>query len=164
MTYVAGVFLGIVVGFGLAAVLARRSPGFSPIGGRRVVFLAVAAVALVGGSIGLARRDHDAHPAAPVAAPTTSAVAPAPSSTTPTPTATATATATEPHPIVSVPDLVGKTRAAALAALRNLALIPNLQMLASPSVPPGYVLSQNPVTESLVTEGSTVSLVVSAAP
>ena len=159
MTYVAGVFLGIVVGFVLAAVWARRSEGSSRIGGRHALFLAVVAVALLGGSIGLARHGHNTHSTRGVGhatATTTSLAAPSPSSTT--------TTVTEPRAVVRVPDLLGKTRAEALATLKDLALIPKLQTLPSSSLPPGFVLSQNPVTQSLVTEGSTVSLVVSAAP
>ena len=155
MTFVAGTLLGVVVGFGIAALLIRRTSGASLVHGDRLgIAVAIAAVALVAASVALARMDHDDHNVAAPASPT---------STTSSTRAPATSTTTEPRATVTVPNVVGETRNAALAALRNLGLHPHIETIAMTTVPPGFVLSQNPVTASLVAPGSTVSLVVSAA-
>jgi PASTA domain len=156
MMFVSGLLLGIVAGVGIAAWVARRTSGPLAFGGRRRgIPLAIAALALVILAMVLSRRDRDDH--TPVAVPTSN-------STTSEPPTSSTTSTTKPRAIVTVPDLVGETRATALATLRNLGLHSSIQTIPASSVPPDFVLSQNPATASSVTAGATVSLVISAAP
>ena len=65
--------------------------------------------------------------------------------------------------LVSVPDVVGLTQAAAATAITNAELVVGtVTQQSSATVPAGEVISQNPTAGSNVTVGSAVNLVVSA--
>jgi len=64
-----------------------------------------------------------------------------------------------------VPDVVGLTQAAAMTAITAAGLyVGTVTEQCSDTVPAGSVISQNPVAGTVVTEGSTVNLVVSSGP
>ncbi len=71
------------------------------------------------------------------------------------------ATAVVYHP---VPDLVGKDKDTAVAAIRLNNFVENVTQDYSPSVPAGKVISQNPAKDTQLAEGKTVSIVVSLGP
>jgi serine/threonine-protein kinase len=85
-----------------------------------------------------------------------------PTTTAPPPSTSASSTTTRPRPTVTVPNVIGKERAAAVAALTKLGLAADVTMLANANLPSGFVLSQSPITGTLVTPGTSVLLVVSA--
>jgi len=66
--------------------------------------------------------------------------------------------------LVSVPPLVGRSRASAVATLRAKGLVPSVTTTSSGTVPKDQVISQSPSAGSEVDPGSTVSLSVSAGP
>ena len=127
---------------------------------RLVSFRAVAGVlivtALAVGALVLVRgKSNDTPPPPPattVPATTTRAVA---STTTSRPT---------PVHLVSVPNVVGLTRADALLALADAGFAVHETSLATASVPNGFVVSQSPYPATELPKGSSVGLVVSAAP
>jgi PASTA domain len=93
---------------------------------------------------------------------------PTPSSTTPPTTARAVASSTttsRPAPVhtVSVPNVIGLTRAAALGALTDAGFEVHITSIALSSVPDGFVVSQSPLPATQIRKGSNVALVVSAA-
>jgi len=93
--------------------------------------------------------------------------APAPSTTTPPTTARAAvlpSTTTRPAPVrtVSVPTVVGLTRAAALVTLTDAGFEVHIASMALASVPEGFVVSQSPLPGTQAPKGSSVALVVSA--
>lgn len=119
----------------------------------------IAAIVLAVGAFALVRGGHDANPT--VTPPTSTSIPRAGAATTTRrPGTTAT---TAPAPTVSVPNLVGLTREAALAALQAAGLEAHVQNLPIDSAPPGFVLSQSPPPAGEIREGSTVAVVVSAA-
>ncbi len=64
---------------------------------------------------------------------------------------------------VSVPNVVGQTQAAATVAIQNAGLVVgNVTTMSSNSAPSGNVISESPVAGTMVSAGSTVSLVVSS--
>jgi hypothetical protein len=65
--------------------------------------------------------------------------------------------------LVTVPNVSRLARKDAEAALKRAHLEVNIETLPLANVPPGFVLSQNPLPEAKTTAGSTVTLVVSAA-
>jgi len=66
---------------------------------------------------------------------------------------------------VSVPNVVGRTQAAARTAITGAGLtVGNVTTQSSPTVPAGQVISQNPAANTSVAPGSSVDLVVSDGP
>jgi serine/threonine-protein kinase len=63
---------------------------------------------------------------------------------------------------VTVPDLVGKTEAAARSLIENEDLIPDVKFEADSSVPEGQVIRQNPPSGTQVERGSAVEIFVSS--
>jgi PASTA domain-containing protein len=63
--------------------------------------------------------------------------------------------------MVSVPDVVGETQAAAVSAIQSAGLVAQIQRSYSDTVPAGEVISQNPAAASEIEEGSTVIITVS---
>jgi hypothetical protein len=112
--------------------------------------LAVGVLALVRGSGSDSRPPTPSTTAAPVV--TTAVV---PSTTTPR---------RAPVHTVSVPNVVGLARVAALAALQDAGFAARVDTLPLPSVPAGFVVSQSPLPAAEIRKGATVALVVSAAP
>jgi PASTA domain len=123
--------------------------------GARALTGVIAAIVLAVGAFALIRRGDDTPSPPP---PTSTST---PSSTT---GRTATTATTAPAPNVSVPNVVGLTREAALTALQTAGLESHVESLPIDSAPSGFVLSQSPPPASQIPEGSTVALVVSAAP
>ena len=71
----------------------------------------------------------------------------------------------EPEPIeVAVPNLVEMTEEAALAELETLNLVGEVTTEPSDEIEAGLVISSNPAADTMVEEGSTVALIVSAGP
>ena len=141
MTFVAGALLGLALGSSVAIVIARRRSVAIPV--------ALAVIALVIAAIALSRRDRTVRVAVPT-------------STTRVPPTSTTAT-TRPRATVIVPNVVGETREAAVAALTKLGLPAGIDAIPLPNVPSGFVLSQNPIAASEVAPGTPVSLVISGA-
>ena len=127
---------------------ARRSP--------RPSTRVVGAVVVVAAALAIAAFATRSHTTRTRVSPTTTTSA-APSTSTSNPP-----TSTRPRPTVTVPNVIGNERAAAVAALTKLGLAANVTTLANANLPGGFVLSQSPVTGTLVTPGTTVLLVVSA--
>ncbi|MDQ1426180.1 MAG: hypothetical protein QOD72_3678 [Acidimicrobiaceae bacterium] len=158
MIFMAGAIAGGVVGLVVGAMLQRRSPGSSVLG-RSSLATVIALLALVVAAIALANserdRDHGTGSAAATSVTTTTVAA---SSTT------ATTTATTVRGLVTVPNVSHPplTREDAVAAVKRAHLEVNIETLALSNVPPGFVISQNPLPEATTTAGSTVTLVVSA--
>ena len=158
MTFLAGAIAGGVVGLVAGTMLQRRSTGSSVLESRSLatgialLALVVAAVALAGSE---RDRDHGTGSAAATNVTSTTVAAVAASSTT---TKVTSGLVTVPN--VSHPPL---TREDAEAALKRAHLEVNIETLALSNVPPGFVISQNPLPEATTTAGSTVTLVVSAA-
>lgn len=122
--------------------------------------IAVIALVVAAGALANSERDHGHGPATVAAAPTTTATpGPIGSTTTTTPDTAANALVIVPN--VSHPPL---TRKDAEAALKRSHLLASVRTLALVNVPPGFVISQNPLPEATATAGSTVTLVVSTAP
>ena len=67
-------------------------------------------------------------------------------------------------PRVTVPNLVGRTEAAAATALQQANLVGSLTRETSSTAPLGQVLRQDPASGSQVSAGTTVSFVVSSGP
>jgi Kef-type K+ transport system membrane component KefB len=159
MIFVAGAIVGGVVGLVVGAMLQRRSAGSSVLG-RSSLATAIALLALVVAAVALANserdRDHGTGSAAATSVTTTTVAA---SSTT------ATTTSTTVKGLVTVPNVSHPplTRQDAEAALKRAHLEVNIETLPLSNVPPGFVISQNPLPEATTTAGSTVTLVVSAA-
>ena len=65
---------------------------------------------------------------------------------------------------VTVPDLSGLNQTAANNALTALGLVPSSTTACSDTVPVGEVVSQNPVAGTVVTNGTSVSFVISTGP
>ena len=65
---------------------------------------------------------------------------------------------------VEVPDVVGRTRAAAESLLRTEQFVPDVREQPDSGVPAGEVISQNPPGGSMAEKGSVVELVVSSGP
>jgi hypothetical protein len=114
--------------------------------------------ALAVGGLLLVRGNGSSSPEpVPAPAPTTTVTARPATSTTTTPTSRPT-----PAHGVTVPNVVGLTRPAALVALADAGFQTHVTSLALAGVPGGFVVSQSPLPESLFPKGSTVALVVSA--
>ena len=149
MIFVAGALVGAVLGFGAATIRARRT-------GELGVATILAAVALIVAAIALARSGgHDHVVVAPTPTTTTSTTQVAASSTT--------TSTTQVAPTVSVPNVVGQARQQAVTALVAAGLRVSIDTLALANVPPGFVISQNPLPAGIVARGTTILLVVSAA-
>jgi hypothetical protein len=112
-----------------------------------VTALAVGALVLVRG------HGNSTAPPTPTttAPPTTRALAPSPTTSRPTPV----------HEL-SVPNVVGLTRADALLALADGGFEVHVSSVALSSVPNGFVVSQSPPPGTQIPKGSSVALVVSA--
>ena len=67
------------------------------------------------------------------------------------------------RPVVDVPNVVGRTQAAAETTLRNAGFVISTTNTASATVPSGSVISQTPASGT-ATSGSTVALVISTGP
>lgn len=123
----------------------------------RAVAGVIATTALALGAFALVRGASNHSP--PPTPPTTTAPAVvttvAPSTSPPT---------SAPEHKVSVPNVVGLTRVAALADLQDAGFAVHVDTIALPSVPDGFVVSQSPLPAAQLRKGSTVALVVSAAP
>jgi serine/threonine-protein kinase len=65
---------------------------------------------------------------------------------------------------VAVPDLTGKSEAAAVSLVDNADLVPDVRKEAHPTVPPGQVVSQDPAPGTPVEKGSPVTIVISSGP
>ena len=65
---------------------------------------------------------------------------------------------------VEVPDVVGRTRAAAESLLRTEQFVPDVREQPDPDRPAGEVISQNPPGGSMAEKGSVVELLVSSGP
>ena len=69
-----------------------------------------------------------------------------------------------PAPPVTVPNTVGMTQAAAVAAITAAGLVPSVATQYDATIPAGQVISQSPAAGANVAAGSTVTLVVSLGP
>jgi hypothetical protein len=158
MTFLAGAIAGGVVGLVAGAMLQRKSAGSSVLESRSLA-TAIALLALVVAAVALAGRerdrDHGSGSAATTNVTSTTVAAVAASSTT---TQVTSGLVTVPN--VSHPPF---TREDAEAALKRAHLEVNIETLPLSNVPPGFVISQNPLPEATTPAGSTVTLVVSAA-
>jgi eukaryotic-like serine/threonine-protein kinase len=65
---------------------------------------------------------------------------------------------------VAVPNVVGRTEAAARSLIENQNLVPDVKNQADPTTPIGQVISQNPPPDTMVEKGSAVEIVVSGGP
>jgi serine/threonine-protein kinase len=65
---------------------------------------------------------------------------------------------------VAVPDVVGKSQAAAQSLIENEQLVPDPRQQADATVPTGQVISQNPPAGTMVEKGSAVEIIVSSGP
>jgi serine/threonine-protein kinase len=63
-----------------------------------------------------------------------------------------------------VPDVVGRTQAAAESLLKTSGFIPEVKELASDTIPLGQVISQNPTSNTMATKNSIVQITVSSGP
>jgi serine/threonine-protein kinase len=63
-----------------------------------------------------------------------------------------------------VPDVVGRTQAAAESLLKTSGFIPEVKEQASDTVPVGQVMSQNPTSNTMATKNSIVQITVSSGP
>jgi PASTA domain len=122
-----------------------------------VAVTAISAVALVVAGIALARSGGHGRSAA--SSPTTTSSTT--TTTVPEP-AGSTTPSTQLGGTVSVPNVVGTARNVAVATLEKAGLKVSVDTLALANVPPGFVISQNPLPAGLVMPGATVALVVSA--
>jgi len=124
----------------------------------RGVTFVIATVALVMAAVALSRSNDRTQPAtsgsstATIPAATTSATT-APASSTPPTTAITT---------VTVPDVVGMSRADAISTLAHAGLGADEESLNLGNVQPGYVVAQAPPPESVLAPGAKVSITVSA--
>jgi 2-polyprenyl-6-methoxyphenol hydroxylase-like FAD-dependent oxidoreductase len=159
MIFVAGAVAGGVVGLILGALLQRRGAGPSVLESRSFA-TGIAVLALVVAAVALAAsardRDHDIAPVVTSAATTTTTSMPTPTTPT-TPPKVASGLVTVPN--VSRPAL---SRKDAEAILNDAHLEVSVETLQLANVPPGFVISQNPLPGSKVKAGSAVTLVVSS--
>lgn len=65
---------------------------------------------------------------------------------------------------VEVPDVVGRTEAAAKSLIDNAGFVPEVKQQADDKVPEGQVISQNPAARQMADKGSVVTLIVSSGP
>jgi serine/threonine-protein kinase len=122
----------------------------------RVVAGVIATTALALGALALVRGAGNDRPPTPPATTAPAVVTTvAPSTTTPR---------SAPVHTVGVPNVVGLTRADALVALEDAGFAVHVDSMALGSVPDGFVVSQSPLPSAQLRKGSTVALVVSAAP
>ncbi|CAB4616609.1 unannotated protein [freshwater metagenome] len=63
-----------------------------------------------------------------------------------------------------VPDVVGRTQAAAESLLKTSGFIPEVKEQASDTIPVGQVISQNPTSNTMATKNSIVQITVSSGP
>jgi hypothetical protein len=157
MIFVAGAIVGGVAGLVAGAILQRRSAGSSVLESRSLATaIALLALAVAAGALANSERDRDHGTASATATNVTTTTA-VPSSTTEATTSTTFGR------LVTVPNVSRLARKDAEAALKRAHLEVNIETLPLANVPPGFVLSQNPLPEAKTTAGSTVTLVVSAA-
>jgi len=159
MIFVGGAIAGGVVGLVAGALLQRRA-GRSSFVESRGLATTIALIALVVAAVALAASARDRG--------TSAGTAPAPSATTAgtsSASSTTTTVPTEPTGLVTVPNVSHppRTQKDAVAILRRAHLEVGIDTLALANVPPGFVISQNPLPEATTTAGSTVTLVISAA-
>jgi beta-lactam-binding protein with PASTA domain/tRNA A-37 threonylcarbamoyl transferase component Bud32 len=63
-----------------------------------------------------------------------------------------------------IPDVVGRTQAAAESLLKTSGFIPEVKELASDTIPLGQVISQSPTSNTMATKNSIVQITVSSGP
>jgi hypothetical protein len=158
----AGAIAGVVLGLVAGALLQRRAGGSSLAESRGVATtISLIALLVAAGALAASARDRDDSGGSVSTATTTIAGA------TGTASASSTTTSVPPEPagLVTVPNVAHppRSRKDAVAILKRAHLEVNIETLALSNVPPGYVISQNPLPEVKTTAGSTVTLVVSAA-
>ena len=162
MVFLAGAIAGGVVGLVAGALLQRRAGRSSFVESRGVATtIALIALLVAAGALAAGARDReDSGGSVPVASATTAAT-----TGTTSPSSTTTSVPAVPTGLVTVPNVSHPplSRKDAVAILKRAHLEVSIESLALSNVPPGYVLSQNPLPEAKTTAGSTVTLVVSAA-
>lgn len=163
MIFLAGAIVGGVVGVVAGAMLQRRAHGSNVMeSGRLAITIAVLALAVAAVALADSQRDRDHGDPVAVASATTTTTTRTSSggSGTTTTTRSVVSGSLVTVPNVSHPPL---TRKDAVAALQRAHLEAGIETLVLSNVPPGFVISQNPLPEATTTAGSTVTLVVSAA-
>jgi hypothetical protein len=168
MIFVGGAIAGCVVGLVAGALLQRRF-GHSSFAAGRGAAITIALVALLVAGVALANSERNRPGGTLAAAPvatgaTATSAAGALSSTTPassTTTSLNTSSRMVAVPNVSHPPL---ERTEAVAILKRAGLEVNVEPLPISNVPAGFVLQQNPLPAAKAAAGSTVTLVVTAAP
>jgi hypothetical protein len=152
MVFFAGALAGLVVGLAAGAVLQRRAGRSSPVEGRGFATV-VALLALLVAAVALANSDRETSRAATT------------TSTATTNAAASTTTATSPPDgLISVPNVVNIARRQAVPILRRAGFKVGIELLPVSNVPADFVISQDPLPAASARAGSTVTLVVSAAP
>lgn len=158
MVFFAGALAGLVVGLAAGAVLQRRAGRSSPVEGRGFAAV-VALLALLVAAVALANSDRRREPARRV---TSGAGTTSPATTN---AAASTTTATSPPDgLISVPNVVNIARRQAVPILRRAGFKVGIELLPVSNVPADFVISQDPLPAASARAGSTVTLVVSAAP
>jgi hypothetical protein len=163
MVFVAGALAGLVVGLAAAAlfpgVLFWRRAGRSSLIEGRGFATAVALLALLVAAVALANSNRRIDRVGRVAS-----AAPTTSPTTTRDAASTTTATTAPGGFVRVPNVEHIARVQAVPILRHAGLRVSIQRLPISNVPAGFVISQDPLPAATAAAGSTVTLVVSAAP
>jgi hypothetical protein len=159
MVFFAGALAGLVVGLAAGAALQRRAGRSSPMEGRRGFAIALALLALLAAAVTLANRGRD-RPARSV----TSGAGTTTSPETTNVAATTTTATSAPDGLISVPNVVNIARRQAVPILRRAGLEVGIELLPVSNVPADFVISQDPLPAASVRAGSTVTLVVTAAP
>jgi hypothetical protein len=159
MLFFAGALAGLAVGLGAGAFLHRRT-GRSSLMGSRGFATAIAILALLVVAIALGNRDRRDQPG-----PATSQASPTTTSTTTKAAASTTTASPEPTGLISVPNVSHPplARRDAVTILKRAGLAVSIETLPLANVPPGFVISQDPLPAAMAVTGSTVTLVVSAA-
>ena len=158
MVFFAGALAGLVVALAAAAVFRHRAGHSSPMEGRGFT-TAVALLALLIAAVALANSNRRIDQAGRVASP-----APTRSPATTGDAASTTTATSAPGGFVRVPNVEHIARVQAVPIVRHAGLEVSIERLPISNVPAGFVISQDPLPAATAAAGSTVTLVVSAAP
>ena len=165
MIFLAGAIAGCVLGLVAGALLQRRSGRPNFLDGHGVA-TTIAVIALLVAAVALAdsERGRDRNPGPAAAAPGTTTTTGAHSGPS-TASSTTTTSGSTPGGLVAVPNVSHPPleRNDAVAILKRAGLEVTIELLPLTNVPPGFVISQNPLPAAMTTAGSTVTLVVGAA-